>query len=170
MNLASELIRIANLEIGVHEDGDTNTGKRVNLYKAAASDCDLAPTASWAWCAAFVDWCVREALLAANVTTTATFKRPTTAGAWDLIAWSLAQDNSTQTIREPGKNIRAGDIIVFNFHHCGIATSAATESGFFVTTEGNTSPGDGGSQRDGGGVHSRRRHVSQVKAVIRFQV
>jgi hypothetical protein len=56
----------------------------------------------------------------------------------------------------------------YNFHHCGLATRSPTSSGFFVTTEGNTSPG--GSQRDDGGVHSRRRHISQVKAVIRFTV
>ncbi len=167
MKIAPELVRIASQEIGVHEDGDSNTGQRVNLYKAATN---LPPAESWPWCAAFVGWCVREAMVSAGLSKTATFARPRTAGAWDLIRWSLAQDNSTKTIRDPGKDIRPGDIIVFNFHHCGIATSTATESGFFVTTEGNTSPGDGGSQRDGGGVHSRRRHSSQVKAVIRFTV
>jgi hypothetical protein len=113
---------------------------------------------------------VREALIAAGVPTTPTFDRPRTAGAWELTRWSLAQDKSTKTLRDPAKNIRPGDLIVFNFSHCGIATTTPTAAGFFVTTEGNTSPGDGGSQRDGGGVHSRRRHISQVKAAIRFTV
>jgi hypothetical protein len=167
MNLSAELVRIANREIGVHEDGDSNTGQRVNLYKAATN---LPAAESWPWCAAFICWIVREAMIAAGVATTATFDRPRTASAWDLIRWSLAQDASTKTIRDPGKDIRPGDLIIFTFSHCGLATSAPTSSGFFTSTEGNTSPGDGGSQRDGGGVHSRRRHISQVKAVIRFTV
>ena len=162
-----EIIRIAKAEIGVHEDGDSNTGKRVNQYKAATN---LSSTESWAWCAAFVDWCVMWALQNCAIPETLKFRRPTTAGAWDLITWSLAQDASTATTRNPMRDIQPGDLIIFNFHHCAIATSTCDETGHFQTIEGNTSVGDSGSQRDGGGVHARWRRSSQVKARIRFTV
>lgn len=161
------LIRIARAEIGVREDGDTNTGLRVNEYKSATR---LPPTENWPWCAAFVGWCVARAMSATDVSQTATFRRPSTAGAWDLIRWSLAQDGTTQTKRRPGRDIQPGDIVVFEFSHCGIAVSACDDTGHFLTVEGNTSAGDGGSQRDGGGVHQRTRRSNQVRARIRFTV
>lgn len=167
MKLPAEIVRIATAEIGVHEDGDTNTGERCNEYKSATR---LPPEESWKWCAAFVDWVVMKALKSCGVTETATFRRPTTAGAWDLILWSLAQDSTTQTRRNPWRDIAPGDLIVFNFHHCGIAVSGCDYTGHFKTVEGNTSSGESGSQRDGGGVHQRLRRSSQVKARIRFMV
>lgn len=165
--LAKEIVRIATGEIGVHEDGDSNTGKRVNEYKAATN---LPPKESWPWCAAFVDWVVMWAMQNTATPETLKFRRPTTAGAWALILWSLAQDKSTQTKRNPHRDILPGDIIVFNFSHCGIAVSDCDDTGHFQTIEGNTSKGDGGSQRDGGGVHKRWRRSSQVRARIRFTI
>lgn len=162
------IVRAARAEIGVHEDGDTNTGARVNEYKSATR---LPPAEGWPWCAAFVCWVVREALRASGTAKeTSTFHRPTTAGAWDLIRWSLAQDASTQTLRRLGRDIEPGDIIVYEFSHCGIAVSACDDTGHFLTVEGNTSVGDGGSQCDGGGVHQRTRRSNQAKARIRFTV
>lgn len=161
------LIRIARAEIGVHEDGDTNTGARVNEYKSSTR---LSPYENWAWCAAFVVWCIYRALIAAHIRQTAAFRRPTTAGAWDLIRWSLAQDASTDTLRNPGRDIQPGDIVVYEFSHCGIVVSECDETGHFLAVEGNTSVGDSGSQRDGGGVHQRTRRSHMVKARIRFTV
>ena len=161
------LVRIATLEIGVVEEGTTNTGKRVNEYKAATK---LPPAEEWPWCAAFICWLVKQALTATGTPETATFRRPTTAAAWGLELWSLAQDNSTRTKRRPHRDIEAGDIIVFSFSHCGIAVSAPDDTGHFQTIEGNTSKGDGGSQRDGGGVHMRWRRTTQVRSRIRFEV
>lgn len=96
--LATELVRIARGEIGVEEIDATNCGIRVNEYKAATN---LPPDEPWPWCAAFVCWCVREAAKAAGVKFTETFRRPTTAGAWALETWSLAQDASTWTAKWP---------------------------------------------------------------------
>jgi len=161
VSIASRLVRIATAEVGVKEVNGSNCGPRVNQYKAATN---LPPKESWPWCAAFVCWCGREAMATGGPYT---FKRPTTAGAWDFINWSLAQDDSTQTKRSPGDDIQAGDIIVFRFSHIGIATSAVDRAGNFHTVEGNT---DDAGSREGGGVFAKRRSIAQVRARIRFTV
>jgi len=167
MKLASEIVRIASAEIGVEEVGTTNCGPQVNFYKSATN---LPHTEEWPWCAAFICWVVREAMKAAGVKETESFRRPTTASAWGLESWSLRQDRSTWTVKKPFRDIMPGDLIIFNFSHCGIAISECDETGFFQTVEGNTSSGDAGSQRDGGGVHRRWRRSFQVRSRVRFRV
>ena len=153
-------------EIGVRESPrNSNRGDRVDLYKAATN---LDPKQAWPWCAAFVCFIVRESLTKCGIAQTATFKRPTTAGAWDFIRWSKEQDNSTSTLVSPkAKDIQPGDVIVFKFSHIGIATSAANTTGEFQTVEGNT---DENGSREGGGVYSKKRDIASVKARIRFNV
>lgn len=158
--LADILIAIAEKEVGVEEINGTNKGPRVNQYKSATN---LPADEAWPWCAAFICWLFREGMKDGNYT----FKRPTTAGAWDLIRWSLEQDDSTQTRKSPGRDIRIGDIIVFTFSHCGIATSAPNKDGKFTTIEGNT---DGSGSREGGAVLRKLRNTTQVKARIRITV
>lgn len=165
--LPSEIVSIATAEIGVVEDGTSNTAVRVNEYKAATR---LDPAEEWPWCSAFICWVVKAALKETGTPETATFRRPTTAAAWGLESWSLAQDKTTQTKRHPHDDIRPGDLICFTFSHCAIAASSPDDDGWFATIEGNTSPGTAGSQRDGGGVYRRRRRTSQVRSRIRFTV
>ncbi len=161
--LPYEIIRIALAEVVTEEVDGTNCGPRVNEYKAAT----VLPSAeSWPWCAAFVCWVVREAMKAIGLPETAGFRRPTTAGAWAFINWSLAQDGTTKTLRDPGDDIRPGDIVVFRFSHIGIAVELP-EGGYVGTIEGNT---DGEGSREGGAVLHKRRRLSQIKARIRFTV
>lgn len=159
--LAPALVQIASAEVGVEEVNGTNCGPRVNQYKAATN---LPPEESWPWCAAFVCWCFREAMKATGIKETQTFRRPTTAGAWDFLNWSLAQDNSVRTKRNPGADIQPGDITVYTFSHIGIAASMTDADGFFQGWEGNT---DAQGSREGGGVFKKRRHISQVRGRIR---
>lgn len=161
--LPSKLVELARKEIGVEEVNGSNCGPRVNEYKAATN---LPPSESWPWCAAFICWLVREAMRATGTPETATFKRPKTAGAWDFINWSLAQDKSTQTKRSPGDDIQPGDIVVFTFSHIGLAVDHA-DSGMVRTVEGNT---DAAGSREGGGVFEKRRQTAQIRARIRFTV
>jgi len=160
------LVQIARAEIGVRESPkNSNRGPRVDIYKAATW---LPAELAWPWCAAFVCWAFREAMTQCGVKETTTFKRPRTAGAWDFINWSLAQDSSTTTNRAPkAKDIAAGDIIVFNFSHIGIAASSADAKGNFKTVEGNT---DESGSREGGGVYFKTRNISTVKARIRVNL
>lgn len=164
LSLPKQLVELAKAEIGVEEIDGTNCSPRVNEYKAATN---LPPTDDWPWCAAFVCWIVREAFKLLGVKETATFKRPTTAAAWGLEAWSLRQDNSTHTRRKPQYDILPGDIICFTFSHCGIAVTSPDTDGFFSVIEGNT---DGQGSREGGAVLRKTRNISKVRSRIRFMV
>ena len=164
MKLASELVRIAKAEVGIEEIDGTNCGTRVNEYKAATW---LPADKPWPWCAAFVCWCVREAMKAAGVPETATFKRPRTAGAWDFENWSRDQDKSTWTLKPTYGDIEPGDIVIFTFSHIGIAVSAPNARGYVTTIEGNT---DLDGSREGGGVFTKLRHGSKIRSRIRFRV
>jgi len=163
MKLARAIIDLASKEIGVEEINGSNCGPRVNEYKAATN---LPPNEAWPWCAAFVCWLVREAMKVCGLKETATFKRPTTAGAWAFEQWSLKQDGTTQTRRLHHGDIEAGDIVIFTFSHIGIATGPP-EMGRIPTIEGNT---DGQGSREGGAVLRKSRRVEQIKCRIRFTV
>ena len=162
--LAQKIVEIARKEIGVEEINGTNCGPRVNQYKAATW---LPADKSWAWCAAFVCWLVREAMKQTGIKETAGFKRPRTAGAWDFENWSLEQDATTQTRKPHRGDIQAGDIVIFTFSHIGIATSAPDKSGNITTIEGNT---DNRGSREGGAVLAKLRHISRIRSRIRFTI
>lgn len=159
-----EFLRIAQAEIGVEEVNGTNCGPRVNEYKAATW---LPTDKSWPWCAAFVCWCVREAMKAASVHETKTFVRPRTAGAWDFENWSLKQDSTTWTKKPHRGDIQAGDIVIFKFSHIGIALSSPDKNGNVLTCEGNT---DKAGSREGGGVYRKTRSASSIRSRIRFRL
>lgn len=161
--LPSAIVRVATKEVGVEEINGTNCGPRVNEYKAATW---LPPAESWPWCAAFVDWVVWQAMQATDIQETKTFKRPRTAGAWDLENWSRAQDNSTQTKKPHGGDIQPGDIVIFTFSHVGIAISAP-KNGFVDTIEGNS---DLQGSREGGAVGHHVRKLSSIRSRIRFTI
>jgi hypothetical protein len=158
--LAEKLVALAQLEIGVEEVDGTNCGVRVDSYKSATN---LPPHEAWPWCAAFVCWLVREAV---RTDGPYTFARPTTAGAWNLENWSKEQDNSTHTLRNPGNDVKAGDIVIFKFSHVGLCLRGA-EAGRIRTIEGNT---DAAGSREGGGVFEKSRALDSIKTRIRFTV
>jgi hypothetical protein len=162
--IPSKLVELARKEVGTEEVNGTNCGPRVDQYKAATN---LPPHESWPWCSAFICWLFREALKATGVQETATFKRPTTAGAYDFANWSLAQDDSTQTKKAPGRDIQAGDIIIFTFSHIGLAIGPPDENGNVPTIEGNT---DGQGSREGGAVLKKTRHIGKIRTRIRITV
>ena len=161
-----KLSEMAQAEIGTFESPrNSNTGPRVNIYKTATT---LDPKQPWPWCAAFVCFIVKTALEAQKIKLSPGFTRPTTAGAWDFINWSKAQDNRTTTLMAPkAKAIQPGDIVVFKFSHIGIAVSNCLPGGTFSTVEGNT---DLGGSREGGGVYHKSRYILSVRARIRINL
>lgn len=163
MTLATKLVELAENEVGIEEVDGTNCGPRVNQYKSATN---LPAAESWPWCAAFICWLVREAMNELGIAETATFKRPTTAGAWDFENWSKRQDNTTLTRRSFGSDVRPGDIVIFTFSHIGLAVGTARE-GHVQIIEGNT---DKQGSREGGGVFVKTRPLSKIKATIRFTI
>ena len=156
--LAEAVAAIAESQVGVRET-KKNGGAKIAEYQRAT----WLPVGPWAWCAAFVCWCVRAAMGADRYT----FPRPETAGAWDFEKWCLSVDDSVK-LRKPHKNdIRRGDIVIFSFSHIGIVVADIDEDGMVLTVEGNTNP-DG--VREGDGVYRKKRHASKIRSVIRFMV
>lgn len=170
MKLPDAIAEIALGEIGRSEVGGTNRGKEIEKYFLADNyDPNGAKPGDdgYAWCAAFVCWVVREALLKTGVKETKTFQRPKTPGAWAFEAWSLSQDNSTSTKKPTYGDIKRGDLVIFRFSHIGIAISSPDSEGFFMTVEGNT---DSKGSREGGAVLSKKRRISQIRSRIRFTI
>jgi hypothetical protein len=160
----------AESKIGVRESGGPNKGAALkDFFEADSYDPNGAAAGDdgYAWCAAFVCWCVKVAVAGRAIT----FKRPTTPAAYGLEKWSLEQDDSTHTLKPAGRDIKRGDIIVFNFSHTGIAVGSPDLNGNFPTVEGNTSgsSGSASSQREGDGVYRKMRNVSSVRSRIRFR-
>lgn len=107
-----------------------------------------------AWCAQFVWWTFREAGLAHLI--------PKTAYTPTFAQWFKQRG-------QWGTQPRPGAVVFFDFpgdgvnriSHVGIV-EAVNRDGTVTCIEGNTSPGTGGSQRDGGGVWRRNRRAGIV--------
>ena len=103
------------------------------------------------WCMSFVQWCFDQA------------GRPLpyrTASCGELLRWyQKYQPECIVTAPRPR------DIVIYTFGHTGILESAAASA--VTAIEGNTSPGEAGSQDNGGGVYRRTRSMTLVKAFIR---
>lgn len=166
--MINKLVEIAQNEVGVREVGGNNRGDRIREYQAAT---DLAP-AAWPWCAAFVDWCIKEwlnnpqAIRWLNLKkSTSESWRPKTALAYGLTKWAKNRPNTTKIFTE--KDIAMpGDIVTFDFSHVGIIVS---DNGSTIETiEGNT---NGRGDRDsisGDGVWKKIRKKTLVKDLIRI--
>jgi hypothetical protein len=161
--MTEHLARIANKEVGTRESGN-NGGRKVRQYQSATH---LKP-AQWPWCSAFVCWVVREWLL--MPATLAWLKspapetwRPTTARAFGLLHWARLRPTTT-ILLDPDMPLQAGDLIVYEFSHCGVLIRTCDD--LLEVAEGNTCPK---GSRDGDGVYIRQRHRELVRGVVRIQ-
>lgn len=166
MKLPSLLVGIAKTQVGKHESGGANKGSDLRAYFDSDSYRPNATDDGYPWCASFVCWCVFKAMQAGGVEETPTFKRPRTPSAFGLADWSRAQDNSTRTRDWPGNDIKAWDVVIYNFSHCGIAVTDSS-NGEFLAIEGNTNQA---GSREGTHVMHKTRAVSSVRNRIRFTV
>lgn len=158
------LIQIAVAEIGVQETGRTNRGALVDQYQRAT----WLKEKDWgAWCAAFMCWCLREALKAEGIKETKGFQRPQTARAFGFEKWSLAQDSTTQTRKPAGRDIRRGDLVIWSFSHISLALAPPSAAGLLQTVDGNS---NAKGSRTGGMVCTPTRHIDQVRSRIRFTI
>jgi cell wall-associated NlpC family hydrolase len=161
MKIAESLVVTALTKLGVKESGGNNKGKELQPFFAADNYKPNATDDGYAWCASFVCWCFQVVLAGRSVS----FKRPTTPSAFGFIDWSLAQDSSTNTKRNPMDDIKRGDLVVFKFSHIGIALADAKD-GKIQTIDGNT---NAAGSREGNMVAKKTRSVSQVSARIRIR-
>ena len=161
----AKLIEIAETELGKKETRGNNLGPEVRKYQAATN---LDP-AAWPWCSAFVCWCVQQWLndpevrkwLDLKQSTPATW-RPKTALAFGLLKWAEARP-ATVTVLPDTAEPQAGDIVVFDFSHCGIVKGLA--GGTMLTIEGNT---NGAGSREGDGVYLKTRIRNLARAFLRI--
>lgn len=165
ITIAEAVAQAAESKVGVRESGGPNKGPALAPFFAADwyDPNGSAPgDDGYAWCAAFVCWCVQVAVAGRVIT----FERPRTPSAWGMEAWSLAQDSSTWTLKPAGRDIQRGDIVVFNFSHVGIAVGPVDANGFVPTVEGNT---NGAGSREGDGVYRKLRSIHSIRSRIRFR-
>ena len=146
MSDINDLVQIARSQIGTEEDPQhQNVGSSIKKYQDSTS----LGGQGWPWCAAFVDWCVQqfapEDAKIAHV--------PRTAAAFGLIDW--ANNNHFDVFNPPGSSggsaPQSGDIVVYEFSHCGIVSKPGDDNHDFYAIEGNTNPGGG---RDGAPARS----------------
>lgn len=135
------------LQVAVGELGNTESPAGSNRTKYGRwMGLDGQP-----WCMSFVQWCYDQA------------GRPLpfrTGSCSALLNW-YKKNRPECVVDAP----QPRDIIIYNFGHTGIVESANTTA--VTAIEGNTSPGDSGSQDNGGGVFRRTRSTRLVKAYIR---
>lgn len=162
------------IEIARRELGNTESPAGSNNTKyGAAYGLQGQP-----WCVIFLWWLFREAGESA-----AFFGGAKTASCGTLLRWYREQG---QTV--PVSEVQPGDIVILNFHgtkdteHCGLVVDRTIvwdgsgnvnnpDSFFSVfsikTIEGNTSPGEEGSQDNGGCVALKRRLARNIVGVCR---
>lgn len=167
-----KLVETAVAEVGVHEEGGNNNGAKVREYQGATW---LEP-GSWPWCAAFVCWCIRKAYHlepdGADFFNGKTFEqwRPKTASAvgdFDLEWWARKQGLK---VFDEDAEVEPGDIITFDFGHCGIAVAyASAASKTIETVEANTGPAGLPDSTEGDGVWRKTRARPLIRRIIRLQ-
>lgn len=154
--LLAATLKAAAAEVGVMETPPgSNRGPRVSEYLAAVG---LEP--GFAWCAAFVYWCFRQAAKSQSVANPAI----RTAGVLDMWNRAVAGGFHTVTASDAAENpglLRPGMVFVFStgggFGHTGFVAGI---NGFRIETiEGNT---DVSGSRNGIGVFRRSRSISSV--------
>mgnify|MGYP001123704335 CR=1 FL=1 len=148
----AEWIKMAQSQIGVQEYPiGSNGGKQVEKYLAA-----VGLGKGYAWCMAFVYWCVLQVFLTKGAKTP--LKR--TGGVQDQFIyckkWVVAQPQD-------------GDIFIIVYNngtgHTGFVEKVLP-NGYIQTIEGNTNA-DG--SREGYAVCRRTRRIKDIKAFIRIE-
>lgn len=161
------LARVAESQIGVREEGGNNRGPKVEAYQKATW---LAGT-GWAWCAAFVCWCVLQALQVRAIAPKG-WARPRTAGAYDLEEWAAGNKphgaNKGWRLMPRGTPPKRGDIVTFTWAHTGIVTGFDALKRIAYTVEGNASTKPVSDAPSGDGVVAKTQPLARIRRVLRY--
>ena len=172
MNLAlKQLTDIAISQVGVHEEGGNNNGSKIREFQQATW---LKPD-SWAWCAAYVDWCLREWLhesedacnaLSIKTASEVDSWRCKDASAFGITKWAIKKG---LYVTDEKEQALAGDIVVFDFSHCGIIIADQLPGKNYIeTVEGNTNGKGLRDSLNGDGVWLKERKTNLVRNYIRI--
>jgi len=151
-------LREAITELGVHERGFNNRGPEVDAYQREGAA--YVGWVGFAWCAAFVYRNFKHAGYPVE-------QIPNRASVGYAERYARLKDWLQ-------KRPLRGDIVSYQFDgdtwpdHTGHVEKVLSLGPvlYLQTIEGNTSPGTGGSQSDGGGVYRRRRFVRANKVTF----
>lgn len=154
-----KVIETAILELGVTEwpKGSNEVKYNDAYYGKKVSGKD------YAWCLTFLWWVFQTA-----GERTAFFGGGKTARCSVLLRWYQEQG-----LTVPVGQVQRGDIVMLNFSdgisadHCGLVIER--DGNTVKTVEGNTSPGEEGSQDNGGCVAFKTRYPYQIVGVCRPQ-
>lgn len=144
MAVVADVIRIAEAEVGYVEQGGANNNSG-NLTKYGKwYGIDAQP-----WCAMFISWVFFMAGMPLPASTSKGFAYTPSGAEW------FKKRNRWSTLP------RVGAVVFFSMggqriDHVGLVVKVNGD-GSIITIEGNTSSGNAGSQRDGGGVYRRLR-------------
>lgn len=151
-------LREAITELGVHERGFNNRGPEVDAYQREGAA--YVGWVGFAWCAAFVYRNFKRAGYPVE-------RIPLRASVGYAERWARGEH---YLVDRPQR----GDIVAYQWDgdtwpdHTGHVERVLKFGPmvYLQTIEGNTSPGAGGSQADGGGVYRRRRLVGRSKVTF----
>lgn len=156
-DFAKEVVRIAISKVGVHEvPKNSNSGPEVIAFQRSTDNSGT----GWAWCAAFVCYCFREASRVQGIKHS--FSLPRTAGAFNFEAWARKNSKYIEIFHAPFSSIIPGDVVIFKFSHIGISVGEM-KNGRVDTVEGNTDPA---GSREGGGVFRKNRAVDGKSGIL----
>lgn len=147
MATATSVLARARKWIG-HRERVNNRTRFNDLFYGRAVNGSAYP-----WCAAFTSVICQEEGMRRDI------DYPHSAGVAVCFNWFRRQGRIVSKHK-----LKPGDMVRFTFSHIGFfvryANAAKTA---IVTIEGNTSAGNAGSQRDGGGVHQRVRSLGLIQ-------
>ena len=133
--------------VGVTESGGKNTGVEIDRFLAS-----VGLGGGYAWCAAFVSYCLEVA----QPSPASPAVRSALARHFKVPGYAI----DIRTAVASNMKYQQGWIVGWKrghtiFGHVGFIIEG--QGANMITVEGNTSPGNRGSQSDGGGVHIRNR-------------
>lgn len=160
MATAQQVLKIAAGEIGYSRWDDPQQGTKYGRYYAKLTNSPYFGTNNVPYCAMYVTWVLDQAGQKCPGFPTAS------------CGTALNGAKKAGKVISNKKNAKPGDIVIFNWGNGGSSTDhvgfVEKNCGTYIQTiEGNTSPGNSGSQGNGGGVYRRTRNWGVVNSVIR---
>lgn len=170
MSLPARLLEVLAAEVGTREEGGNNRGERIRVYQAAT----WLPPGDWPWCAAFIAFGLRAALIKTGVAPAAVDRwRCRDASAFGWLTWAHRAPGCI--VLPPSAAPDAGDLVVFDFNgptaagggHIAVVEHDLPGSAF-ATIEGNTNDAGDRDSTKGDGVLRKTRTNKTVVNFIRL--
>lgn len=160
MSAAKNVLYCARQWIGYSRWDDPEPGTVFGRWYAKLVDDPYFGESGIPYCAMFVSYCLNWA----------GFEAAGLPGAY--VPWILSANSDAGRL-VANEDAQPGDLVMFDWQgdgvadHIGIVEENHPDEGWMQTIEGNTSPGNGGSQSNGGGVYRRARNYSSIIGVAR---